>query len=64
MRFSERDCAIVAGLLRPTHVTNMLNKPGLDSRIKIRRRINGLNEPGLTPAEGDNSHLRLRHDQP
>jgi len=52
MRFSERDCAIVAGLLSPAHVINMLDNLGLDSRIKIRRRINGLNEPGVDPGRG------------
>jgi DNA-binding CsgD family transcriptional regulator len=34
-----------------THVTNILNKLGLGSRIQISRWMTGLNEPGLTTAE-------------
>ena len=34
-----------------THVTNMLNKLGLNSRIQISRWVNDVNEPGMTAAE-------------
>jgi DNA-binding CsgD family transcriptional regulator len=34
-----------------THVTNILNKLGLGSRIQISRWMTGPSEPGLTPAE-------------
>jgi DNA-binding CsgD family transcriptional regulator len=34
-----------------THITNMLNKLGLNSRVQISRWINGLDEPGLTTAQ-------------
>jgi non-specific serine/threonine protein kinase len=33
------------------HVTNMLNKLGLNSRVQISRWVNDLNEPGMTAAE-------------
>jgi DNA-binding NarL/FixJ family response regulator len=35
-----------------THITNILNKLGLNSRTQISRSIADLNEPGLTAAEG------------
>ena len=34
-----------------THVTNMLNKLGFNSRIQISRWVSDLNEPGITAAE-------------
>ena len=34
-----------------THITNILNKLGLGSRIQLSRWITGPNEPGLTAAE-------------
>ncbi len=34
-----------------THVTNMLNRLGLNSRIQISRWVKGPNEPGMTTAE-------------
>jgi DNA-binding NarL/FixJ family response regulator len=34
-----------------THITNILNKLGLNSRIQISRWMSGLSEPGLTTAE-------------
>ncbi len=34
-----------------THITNILNKLGLNSRIQISRWMTGLSEPGLTTAE-------------
>jgi ATP/maltotriose-dependent transcriptional regulator MalT len=34
-----------------THITNMLSKLGLNSRVQISRWITGPNEPGLTAAE-------------
>jgi DNA-binding NarL/FixJ family response regulator len=34
-----------------THVTNILNKLGLNSRIQLSRWMAGLTEPGLTAPE-------------
>jgi DNA-binding CsgD family transcriptional regulator len=34
-----------------THITNILNKLGLGSRIQISRWMTGLSEPGVDPAE-------------
>jgi non-specific serine/threonine protein kinase len=34
-----------------THITNMLNKLGLNSRVQISRWITGPHQPGLTAAE-------------
>jgi len=33
-----------------THITNMLNKLGLNSRVQISRWVDGLDAPGLTAA--------------
>jgi DNA-binding NarL/FixJ family response regulator len=34
-----------------THITNILNKLGLSSRVQISRWVTGLNEPGRTAAK-------------
>jgi len=34
-----------------THITNILNKLGLNSRTQITRWMTDLNEPGLTAVE-------------
>jgi len=34
-----------------THITNILNKLGLNSRTQISRWMTDLNEPGLTTAQ-------------
>ena len=33
-----------------THITNMLNKLGLNSRVQISRWVDGVDAPGLTTA--------------